>query len=92
VRGISTRPADELVKAIGMSGIFKSQVSRLREEIDGWAKHSSNGRSRRLAVSVDRGDLCKSAPKWAHCLCRRTATSFRALLSCSQTPIDRAEE
>jgi putative transposase len=34
VQGISTRSVDELVKALGMSGISKSQVSRLCEEID----------------------------------------------------------
>lgn len=34
VQGISTRSVDELVKAMGMSGISKSQVSRLCEEID----------------------------------------------------------
>jgi transposase-like protein len=28
------RPVDDLVKALGMSGISKSQVSRLCEEID----------------------------------------------------------
>jgi putative transposase len=33
VQGISTRSVDELVKAIGMSGISESQVSRLCEEI-----------------------------------------------------------
>ena len=35
VQGISTRSVDDLVKAMGMSGISKSQVSRLCEEIDG---------------------------------------------------------
>ena len=35
VQGISTRSVDELVKAMGMTGISKSQVSRLCEEIDG---------------------------------------------------------
>jgi transposase-like protein len=34
VQGISTRAVDDLVKAMGMSGISKSQVSRLCEEID----------------------------------------------------------
>jgi transposase-like protein len=38
VQGISTRSVDELVKAMGMSGISKSQVSRLCEEIDGRVK------------------------------------------------------
>jgi transposase-like protein len=34
VQGISTRSVDDLVKAMGMTGISKSQVSRLCEEID----------------------------------------------------------
>ena len=35
VQGVSTRSVDELVKAMGMTGISKSQVSRLCAEIDG---------------------------------------------------------
>jgi putative transposase len=38
IHGISTRSVDDLVKAMGMSGISKSQVSRLCEEIDGRVK------------------------------------------------------
>ena len=38
VQGISTRSVDDLVKAMGMSGISKSQVSRLCEDMDGKAK------------------------------------------------------
>jgi transposase-like protein len=34
IQGISTRSVDDLVKAMGMTGISKSQVSRLCEEID----------------------------------------------------------
>ena len=34
VRGVSTRSVDDLVKAVGMTGISKSQVSRLCAEID----------------------------------------------------------
>ena len=34
IQGISTRSVDDLVKAMGMSGVSKSQVSRLVEEID----------------------------------------------------------
>ena len=34
IQGISTRSVDELVKALGMTGISKSQVSRLCEDID----------------------------------------------------------
>src|SRR6202011_3966884 len=35
VHGVSTRSVDDLVKAMGVTGISKSQVSRLCEEIDG---------------------------------------------------------
>jgi len=38
VHGVSTRSVDDLVRAMGMSGISKSQVSRLCEEIDGKVK------------------------------------------------------
>jgi transposase-like protein len=34
IHGVSTRSGDDLVKALGMSGISKSQVSRLCAEID----------------------------------------------------------
>ena len=34
IQGISTRSVEDLVKALGMTGISKSQVSRLCEEID----------------------------------------------------------
>ncbi len=34
IQGISTRSVDDLVQAMGMSGISKSQVSRVCEEID----------------------------------------------------------
>jgi transposase-like protein len=35
IQGVSTRKVDDLVQALGMSGISKSQVSKLCEEIDG---------------------------------------------------------
>ena len=35
VQGISTCSVEDMVKAMGMSGNSKSQVSRLCEEIDG---------------------------------------------------------
>lgn len=34
IQGISTRSVDDLLKALGMDGISKSQVSRLCEELD----------------------------------------------------------
>jgi putative transposase len=38
VKGISTRKVDDLVQAMGMSGISKSQVSKLCGELDGQVK------------------------------------------------------
>ena len=38
VQGIATRSVDDLVKAMGMSGISKSQVSRLSEEFNDMVK------------------------------------------------------
>ena len=38
VQGISTRSVDDLVKAMGMDGVSKSQVSRLCEELDAKVK------------------------------------------------------
>src|SRR5690348_13268336 len=35
VQGVSTRRVDDLVKALGLDGISRSQVSRLCEELDG---------------------------------------------------------
>lgn len=45
VQGISTRRVDELVRALGMEGISKSQVSRLCADLDGEVKRF---RSRKL--------------------------------------------
>jgi transposase-like protein len=36
VHGISTRSVGDLVRALGMTGISTSRVSRLCEEIDEW--------------------------------------------------------
>jgi transposase-like protein len=46
VHGVSTRSVDDLVKALGMSGISKSQVSRLCAEIDEKVKAVLSRRSR----------------------------------------------
>jgi putative transposase len=46
VHGISTRSVDDLVKAMGMTGISKSQVSRLCEEIDEKVKADMTARPR----------------------------------------------
>jgi transposase-like protein len=68
VHGVSTRSVDDLVKAMGMSGISKSQVSRLCEEIDDKVKAF-------LGRPIE-GDwlylrhLRQSAPGRPHCLGR----------------------
>jgi putative transposase len=50
IQGISTRSVDDLVRAMAMSGISKSQVSRLCEEIDVRVKALLN---RLIAVGVN---------------------------------------
>jgi len=46
IQGISTRSVDDLVKAMGLEGISKSQVSRLCAEIDERVQTFLPGRSR----------------------------------------------
>jgi putative transposase len=61
VPGVSTRSVDELVKAMGASGVSKSQVSRLVDEID---ERVNAFLARPLAGEwpcVERGDLCEGA-------------------------------
>jgi transposase-like protein len=48
VQGISTRSVDELVQALGMSGISKSQVSRLCGELDDLPQPAAGGRLARF--------------------------------------------
>ena len=67
IQGVSTRSVDDLVKAMGMSGVSKSQVSRLCEEIDERVKAFLERPHRgRLALSVDRRDLRESPPERSH--------------------------
>src|SRR5687767_15955358 len=54
VQGVSTRSVEDLVQAVGMSWISKSQVSRLCGEIDGKVKPSSSARSRATGRPSDR--------------------------------------
>src|SRR3981081_3950378 len=53
IHGISTRSVDDLVKALGMSGVSKSQVSRLCEEIDERVKTFLDRRRRHLTERVE---------------------------------------
>ena len=72
IQGVSTRSVDELVQAMGMSGISKSQVSRLCGEIDGKI-HDFLDRPLEgdWTLSLARRHLCEGAPGRAHCLGRR---------------------
>ena len=57
--GISTRKVDDLVQAMGMSGISRSEVSRLCEELDEWALPSVIRRA--LAFATGTGPLCSGS-------------------------------
>ena len=48
IGGVSTRRVDEIAQAMGLSGISKSQVSKLCKEIDERVKAFSTGRSRAI--------------------------------------------
>ena len=71
VQGVSTRSVDDLVQAMGMTGISKSQVSRLCAEIDEKVKASQPADRGRLALPVDRRDLCEGAAERPHHIGRR---------------------
>ena len=62
VQGISTRSVDDLVKAMGIGGISKSQVSRLCEEIDGKVKAFLDRPIEGDWPSVDRCHLPEGQP------------------------------
>jgi transposase-like protein len=61
VHGISTRSVDDLVKAMGGTGISKSQVSRLCEEIDGRVQTFLSRPSEGLAWAAPQGLTCRPA-------------------------------
>ena len=66
IHGVSTRAVDDLVKALGMSGVSKSQVSRLCAEIDERVTAFLDAAAgRRLALPLDRRDLPEGAPERA---------------------------
>ena len=71
IQGISTRSVDDLVKALGMSGISKSQVSRLCEEIDRGEDLPGTPDRGRLALPLDRRHLRQGAAERSHRLGRR---------------------
>lgn len=61
IQGVSTRSVDDLVKAMGMTGISKSQVSRLCEEIDGRVKAFLDRPLEGLAWAAPPGLTCRPA-------------------------------
>jgi putative transposase len=76
IHGVSTRAVDDLVKALGMSGVSKSQVSRLCTEIDervtafldrplegDWRASSGSDRWRHDGSPLDRRHLHEGAPE-----------------------------
>ena len=70
VQGVSTRSVDDLVQAMGMTGISKSQVSRLCGEIDDKVKAFLARPIEGDSPSVDRRHLCEGASEWPHRICR----------------------
>ena len=60
IQGVSTRSVDDLVKAMGMTGISKSQVSRLRTEID---EKVNVNRRRNRSLELMAGSPCGKSPK-----------------------------
>lgn len=69
VRGILTRSVDELVGALGMTGISKTQVSRLCKEIDvRVGKFLERPLKGDWPTPVERRDLRQSPPGQPHCL------------------------
>jgi putative transposase len=66
VHGVSTSPVDDLVQATGMTGISKSQVSRLCGENDDKVKAFLGRPTCRICGST----LREGAPEWPHRICR----------------------
>ena len=72
VQGVSTRSVDDLVQAMGMTGISKSQVSRLCAELDDKVAHFPQPAARgRLALCLAGRHLFEGAPSRPHRLGRR---------------------
>ena len=64
IQGGSTRSVDDVVRAMGMSGISKSQVNRLCEKFDERIHTLPGAPDRgRLALCLGRRHLCEGAPE-----------------------------
>jgi putative transposase len=62
VHGVSTRKVDELMKALGLEGVSKSEVSRICGELDPLPDAAAH---HRLPVPLGRCDLPQGAGQWA---------------------------
>jgi putative transposase len=80
VQGVSTRRVDDLVKALGLDGISKSQVSRLCEELD---TEVERFRSRKLEGTSSYSTCTKATRRTA---AQSSPRSWRSWLrTCSST-------
>ena len=59
IKGVSTRKVDDLVQVMGMSGLSRSQVSRLCGEIGSFLERPAGGR---WAGTGDSGSLVRWRP------------------------------
>jgi len=66
IGGVSTRRVDELVQAMGLSGISKSQVSKLCKDIDERVSAFLDADRGRMAVSVARCHLPEGPRRRPH--------------------------
>jgi transposase-like protein len=70
INGVSIRKVDELVQAMGMTGISKSSVSKLCKDIDKRVNAFLRRPFRRVAIPVAGCDLSEDAPRRARRLGR----------------------
>jgi len=61
VHGVSTRKVDDLLKALGLDGMSKSEVSRSAWSSTARSRRFARGRSRASTLRVDRRDVPQGA-------------------------------
>ena len=64
VHGVSTRKVDELVKALGLDGISKSQVSRMCQELDAVVASAEDERRDHLLAADDARRVRPAPHRW----------------------------
>ncbi|MBX9811296.1 MAG: transposase [Burkholderiales bacterium] len=85
IGGVSTRKGDDRVQALGLTGISKSQVSALCEEIDERGARSSIGRSRA------NGPIWGWRPPTSRCGKADAWVSVAAIIACAVNQAGRRE-